>query len=139
MTSANTARKTVLLPRDPGAPVNRLISIKDIQIPSDLVEQATDRYLTTVRRSMPEFTVAEWCLIFDALRPPWHADESHTTQLPHEIADAIAIDQLDNKWPIDAANLRADSTASPSPAAWPSVKWWRPSGRNRPKGTTNRS
>ena len=106
MTSANTARKTAILPRDPAAPVNRLISIKDVQNPSDLVEQSTERYLTTIRRSMPEFTVAEWCLIFDALRPPWQADEWHTAQISHEIADAIAIDQLDNKWPVDAANLK---------------------------------
>ena len=50
--------------------------------------------------------MAEWCLIFDALRPPWQADEWHTAQISHEIADAIAIDQLDNKWPVDAVNLK---------------------------------
>ena len=70
------------------------------------MHQFLERYAAVVRRSMPEFQVAEWCLIFDALKPGWIADEGHTAQLATEIREAIQYEKLDGKWSVDGTRLR---------------------------------
>lgn len=107
MTTSNSTRRTITLPRDPEAPINSLLGAKPEENPPDLLEQTLNRYMITIRRSMPDFTVPEWCLIFDALRPPWQADEHRTLQMAHEIADAITMDHLDQKWPVDWNKLKS--------------------------------
>lgn len=106
MTTAGTQRRTVNLPRDPQAPINRLLTTKGPETATETLDTVLHRYMVTLRRSMPDFTVPEWCLIFDALKPPWTADEVRTAQLAHEITDAITIDNLDAKWPVDGQKLK---------------------------------
>ncbi len=105
MTSQN-AKRAVHIPRDPQAPINILCALKPQVQPADAVHQFLERYAAIVRRSMPEFQVAEWCLIFDALKPGWIADEGHTAQLATEIREAIQYEKLDGKWNVDGARLR---------------------------------
>lgn len=107
MTSQGNQRRNITLARDPQAPINRLINSKGQDNAAETLDGSLTRYMTTIRRSMPDFAVPEWCLIFDALKPPWSATEAHTANLPHEIGDAISIDHLDQKWPVDGAKLKS--------------------------------
>ena len=107
MTTGNQAKKIVNLTKDPQAPVNRLSEMKPDKPLSELMNETADRYMSIIKRSMPEFTTTEWCLIFDALRPTWTADEHHTAQMPGEIAEAMSSDRLDRKWEIDGPRLKS--------------------------------
>ena len=95
------------LPKDPQAPINRLSEMKPGKPLSELMNETADRYMSIIKRSMPEFTTTEWCLIFDALRRTWTADEHHTAQMPGEIAEAISSDRLDRKWEVDGPRLKS--------------------------------
>ena len=103
----NSQRRTINLPKEPQAAVNRLVDIKNSRNPSGTVVEACERFMSVVSKSMPDFTENEWCLIFDALSPPWQADEIRTSQMAGEIAEAMNSDRLDLKWNIEGARLKS--------------------------------
>lgn len=80
MTTENQAKRVVNLPKDPQAPINRLSEMKPGKPLSELMNETADRYMSMIKRSMPEFSTTGWRLIFDGLRHTWTADEHHTAQ-----------------------------------------------------------
>ena len=88
-------------------PLARMAALKGKANYGEVAEAIIERYSTVISRSIPDFSNQEWCLIFDALRPPWQADENSTSQLAAELSEAINADQLGAKWQVDAQRLKS--------------------------------
>ena len=99
-------KRTINISKEPDAAVKRLWDIKATRSATAFVEEVAERYITTVRRHMPELETVEWCLLFEALRPPWEATETGLTQMHTELARAVDIDRLDRKWETDGTKLK---------------------------------
>lgn len=66
---------------------------------SALVTMFADRYACMVEWAMPTFTVAEWCLIFDALNGAWMREPaSQLAFLWAEVTDHIRLNDAATKW-----------------------------------------
>ena len=106
MVESKPVRKFINLPKDNDGPIGRWLALHEGEHPASALSKATERYLTVIGRSVPGFDDSEWCLVFDALRPPWPADYSPADMLTREVADAIAADHLDEKWGVDGTRLK---------------------------------
>lgn len=107
MTTGNRAKRTIInLSNAPEAPISRLAELTGTENLAETLEETVERFFAILRRAMPPHQPAEWCLILDALQPPWTATEEHVAQLPSEIGDAITMDQLDRKWEVNGQKLK---------------------------------
>lgn len=72
---------------------------------SALLAAATDRYLEIVRRNLPNWRTAEWCLAADALNGCWMHDSpgSALSIVQMEISDAVRLNGAAEKWAVDWA------------------------------------
>ena len=107
MTTGNRAKRTIInLSSAPETPISRLAELTGTDNLAETLEETVERFFAILRRAMPPHQPAEWCLILDALQPPWTATEEHVAQLPAEIGEAITMDQLDRKWEVDGHRLK---------------------------------
>lgn len=88
-----------------------------------------DRYRQTCRQHMPLLTVPEWCLIFDTMNGCWM--QENAALLPGQlfgIADSIRLEQIDEKWGVDAPAL-LEKLRTLDYAGWLALvdaaeRWW---------------
>lgn len=75
---------------DDGAPRSR----------SALLAAVADRYQALVREAMPALPLEQWLLIFDALNGVWMQEPASlaVNGLPLEVADAVRLNRLHDKW-----------------------------------------
>lgn len=66
-----------------------------------------DRYAEIVHRSMPRFTTAEWCCIFDALNGTLMLDRAEMLAITPvtKVGDHVKLNAADEKWGIDGSAL----------------------------------
>ena len=102
-----TGRRTIYIPQFPDSALYRLLTIWGDDKISHTLETAVDRYLTVIEYSLPKFSVAEWCVIFDALNSIWLSHETSILAVCDEVAEAIDLDGLDVKWKIDGDRFKA--------------------------------
>ena len=62
-----TGRRSVYVSTDPESALHRLLSIHGDDQISGVLERAAERYLTVIAHSLPDLSVAEWCMAFDSL------------------------------------------------------------------------
>lgn len=74
---------------------------------SGIINAVADRYSEVVRRSMPRFTVNEWCLIWDALNGVWMQEPASlaVSGVPLNVSDSIQLNRYDKKWEVDGDAL----------------------------------
>ena len=101
-----TGRRTIYITQFEDSGLYRLLKMRGDDKISHTLETAVDRYLTVIHHSMPEFSVAEWCLIFDALNSTWISEEFSILAVCDEISEAMDLDQLDLKWQVDGARMK---------------------------------
>ena len=106
MTDSRQSRRFINLPKENEGPIGRWLALHDGEPPIGALSKVAERYLTVIGKSIPNFDDSEWCLIFDALRPPWPNDYSPADMLSREVAEAIAADHLDEKWRVDGTRLK---------------------------------
>ena len=104
--AVKTGRRTIYVPQFPDSALYRLLSMWGDDKISHTLETAVDRYLTVIEHSLPEFSVAEWCVIFDALNSVWLSDELSILCVCDEVVEAIGFDALDVKWKVDGDGLK---------------------------------
>ena len=71
-----------------------------------MIDNVVDRYLVTIDNSLPGFTDAEWCTIFDALQATYVSGEAYLLAIGEEVIEAIEEDGLDTKWGVDGDGLK---------------------------------
>lgn len=72
---------------------------------SGIVNRAVERYAETVRRSTLDLQVAEWLLVCDALNGHLAEPASAIATVWADVADAIQMDGLADKWHVDGPAL----------------------------------
>ena len=106
MSTNRATTKRLTFSVQPGGPIARLESIVgDGKLP-DTITNMLNCYFALLHRSTPKFTGRELCTLFDALGQSYVADPHQVQQLPREISAAINTDRLDDKWSVDAEQLR---------------------------------
>ncbi len=102
---------------------------------SSTINTIADRYQETVRRSMPRFSLGEWCLIFDSLNGYFARPASTAVGgIAINVSDGVELDRLDEKWDVDGRAL-VEKLRSMS---WPqllaildaSERWWAATNEN---------
>lgn len=76
---------------------------------SALIGEAVDRYLEVVRKSVPDWSDAEWCLACDALNGTWIKQQAWMAaeMVVLELQDAVNVNGLDTKWAVDWPTFEA--------------------------------
>jgi hypothetical protein len=103
-----TGRRAIYIPNSDISGLYRLLALRgEEQNFSNLIDAAVDRYLITINNSLPDFTDAEWCTIFDALQATYVSGEAYLLAIGEEVIEAIEYDGLDTKWEVDGDGLKA--------------------------------
>ena len=106
-----TGRRAIYIPNTDLSGLYRLLALRgEEQNFSSLIDTAVDRYLITITNSLPDFTDAEWCTIFDALQATYVSDEACLLAIGEEVIEAIDEDLLDAKWGVDGDRLKGELT-----------------------------
>lgn len=87
-----------------GEPISRVLDGHD-ENRSGRLNTVVDRYLQIVAHDSPEWSLAQWSAVCDALNGSWLTDEASIRFAWAEIADADRIHALGAKWDVDAAGL----------------------------------
>ena len=107
-----SGRRAVYIPNDGESGLYRLLAIRgEDRNFSQVIDNAVDRYLTTIAHSLPGFTDAEWCTIFDALKSTFLSDESMVLAIGEEVIEVIEEEELDAKWGVVGDQLKARLSA----------------------------
>ena len=101
-----TGRRSVYIPTNSASALHRLLSMHGDDEISATLERAADRYLNVIGHSLPDFSVAEWCMMFDCLMGTWVSDETMVMVLGDEILKGMELDELDLKWDVDGGRMR---------------------------------
>ena len=101
-----TGRRSVYIPTNADSALHRLLSMHGDDEISATLEHAAGRYLTTIGQSLPDFSVAEWCMVFDSLMGAWVSDEASVVVLGETILEGMDVDELDQKWNVDGGRMR---------------------------------
>lgn len=73
---------------------------------SALLNTMGDRYRQICQHCAPRLSPEAWGLLFDVLNGIWLAPaELAVLGIPHEVSDAIELNELDRKWGVDGARL----------------------------------
>ena len=99
------AKRTVAVPQDPDSPFQRWMALSPATTGGELLRQLAERYLSVVRRSVPELTEREWCVIFEVLGPSWTAGEYQSLRIGPAVAAAISGSEVDQKWGVNGQDL----------------------------------
>ena len=102
-----TGRRSLYIGTDPSNPMHRLLSLRGDHELSATLDLAVGRYLSVIALSMPQFTVPQWCLVFDALTGVETGGEANVIMLGDRIVSTMASEGLDEKWGVDGAELIA--------------------------------
>ena len=101
-----TGRRSFYVPTDSQSALHRLLLIHGDDQVSAVLEDAAQRYLTVIEHSLPDFSVAEWCMVVDSLLGIWVSDEFQVTLLGETILEGMGMDELDQKWDVDGGRMR---------------------------------
>ena len=101
-----TGRRSFYVPTDSESALHRLLLIHGDDQVSAVLEDAAQRYLTVIEHSLPDFSVAEWCMVVDSLLGIWVSDEFQVTLLGETILEGMGMDELDQKWDVDGGRMR---------------------------------
>ena len=100
-----TGRRTIYVPKGSLSGLFRLLNSRGDENISSTLDTAIGRYLTVIQHSMPTFSDAEWCVIFDSLQSTYVSDETIVLAIDQEIAEGIEYEGLDEKWQIDGRDF----------------------------------
>ena len=102
-----SGRRAVYIPNDGESGLYRLLAIRGEEHNfSQVIDSAVDRYLITIAYSLPDFTDAEWCTIFDALKATYISDEPYVLAIGEEVIEGIEAEGLDAKWGVVGDQLK---------------------------------
>jgi hypothetical protein len=102
-----TGRRTIYVPKDDSFGIYRLLDMRGDENLTRTLETAVQRYLSVIEHSLPGFTDAEWCCVFDGLLGVWISDDSSVFAIGEEVAEAIDMDRLDSKWGVDGKEMKS--------------------------------
>lgn len=106
-----TGRRSLYVPTNSESALHRLLSMYGDDQISAALERGAARYLTVIAHSLPDLSVAEWCMVFDSLMGTWVSDEMSVTVLGETILEGMDMDELDQKWDVDGGRMRKVLTA----------------------------
>ena len=133
MMTIRTGRRSVYVPTNSISALHRLLSIHGDDQISATLERAAERYLRVIEHSLPDLSVAEWCMVFDSLMGIWVSDEASVTVMGEAVLERMDMDELDRKWDVDGGRMRQLLTAlsyAERQAVAEMVELFRKEGRN---------
>ena len=99
-------RQTIYVPKDPEAPLRRLLDWKDGENISTVVNSVSGRYLEVIYHSVPKgIADQEWCFLFDVFKSPWNLEVHGVDGMEEEVDRASNYDRLHEKWGVDGKEM----------------------------------
>lgn len=106
-----TGRRTIYIPKGEGSALFRILTTRGDENLSGTLDAVVDRYLHVLGNSMPNFTDAEWCLIFDATLSTRVSDTIYVPIIDEMIKEVITpgdeeYQGLEKKWEVEVSDFR---------------------------------
>ena len=106
-----SGRRAIYISNNDKSSLHRLLEMRGDDTISETMETAVGRYLDLISKNCPDFSDAEWCLVFDALAGLQFDEPSDRAAIGQEVQEAIDIDSLHEKWNVDADEIKEKLTA----------------------------